>query len=384
VISQQAQQLEQEIAALRERLQEAEDVRRAISHGEVDAFVVGSREEDQKVLLLAGAYSRYRQLIDEMEHGTVTVGMHGEILFANRRFARIAGAALGELYRSQLADFVHPDDRAALAALLTSPHAADEGLVVRIQRPGGSQVRARATIASTWESYSTLVFADLSEEDAAAEARETIEAIRRGEVDAFVMGETVVTLNNARDPYQVLADRIHQGALMLSPRGRIAYANARLVRLLGVPAERLLGTPLESYVLPADRPALARIMGAQSGRKNGDGSGAQAELRLLCARGEPAQVLLSVAALADGQSMWLVTDLTEAKRHQASDERTRKFLGMLAHEFRNMLNGMRLSVELLRREERAAERAKAIESLERQMQRMLEVVEDLRSINPKD
>ena len=383
--AQQAQELEREIAALRERLQEAEDVQRAISQGEVDAFVVGAVDEDKKVLLLAGAYSRYRQLIDEMEHGTVTVGTHGEILFANRRFARIVGAALGELYRSQFADYVHPDDRAALAALLTSPHAAEEGIVVRISRPGGGQVRARVTLASTWESYSTLVVADLSEEEAAAEARETLEAIRRGEVDAFVMGETVVTLNNARDPYQLLADRIQQGALTLSPRGRIVYANARLIRLLGVPAERLLGMPFESFVAPADRPALGQLL-EYNARKNcnGNGSGVQAEVRVQRAGGESAPVLLSVAALADGQSMWLVTDLAEAKRHQASDERTRKFLGMLAHEFRNMLNAMRLSVEMLKREDRAAERDRAIESLERQMQRMLQVVDDLRTINPRD
>lgn len=377
-MSAQAHELELEIAALRERLQEAEDVRRAITQGEVDAFVVGPGEDDKRVLLLAGAYSRYRQLIDEMEHGTVTLGTHGEILFANRRFASIVGAALGELYRASLADYVHPDDRAGLAALLTSPHAADEGIVVRIDRPGGTQVRVRITLASSWENYSTLVVADLSEEQAAAEAQETIEAIRRGEVDAFVMGETVVTLNNARDPYQVLADRIQQGAVTLSPRGRIVYANARLVRMLGVPAERLLGMPFESYVAPADRQAVAALLASRNS------AGSQLEARLLRSGDEPLQVLLSAATLADGQSMWLVTDLTEAKRHQAADERTRKFLGMLAHEFRNMLNGMRLSLELLKREALSAEGAKAVDSIERQMQRMLQVVEDLRSINPKD
>ncbi len=373
-----ARELELEIAALRERLQEAEDVRRAIMQGEVDAFVVGPREDDKRVLLLAGAYSRYRQLIDEMENGTATIGLEGEILFANRRFAAIVGAALGELYHAKLADHLHPDDRAALAALLTSPHAAEEGLVVRILRPGGGEVRSRVTLASTWENYSTLVFADLSQEEAAAEAQQTLEAIRRGEVDAFVMGETVVTLNNAPDPYQVLADRMQQGALILSPRGRIVYANGRLVRMLGVPAQRLLGMPFEGYVAPADRAAVNGLLEQRNGKAT------QTEARLLRAAGEPARVLLSAAMLADGQSIWLVTDLTEAKRHQASDERTRKFLGMLAHEFRNMLNSMRMSVELLKREAGEAERRGAIDSLERQMQRMLNVVEDLRTINPRD
>lgn len=376
--SSRTRELELEIAALRERLKEAEDVRRAIAQGEVDAFVVGPGEEDKRVLLLAGAYSRYRQLIDEMEHGTVTVGTQGDILFANRRFAAVVGAALGELYQTSLSDYLHPDDRPALAALLTSPHAGDEGIVVRIRRPGGGQVRARVTLASTWENYSTLVFADLSQEEAAAEAHQTLEAIRRGEVDAFVMGETVVTLNNAPDPYQVLADRMQQGALTLSPRGRIVYANARLVRMLGVPAERLLGMPFEGYLAPADRAAVASLLEQRSGKS------AQAEARLLRSGGEPVHVLLSAAGLADGQSMWLVTDLSEAKRHRASDERTRKFLGMLAHEFRNMLNSMQLSIEALKRSADEAEKRRTIDALERQMQRMLRVVEDLGTINPRD
>jgi PAS domain S-box-containing protein len=380
-VSVSARELELEIAALRERLQEAEDVRRAISHGEVDAFVVGPRDDDKRVLLLAGAYSRYRQLIDEMEHGTVTVGAQGDVLFANQRFARLAGRTLGELYRAGLAACLHPEDRAPVAALLGAPHRCEDGIAVRFVRPDGTELRARLSLASSWESYCTLVVADLCEEEAATEARETLEAIRRGEVDAFVMGETVVTLNNARDPYQVLADRIQQGAVTLSAHGRVVYANSRLVRLLGVPVERLLGSPFECHVVPADRPALAPLLAPRNG--NGNGS-AQVEVRLQRPGGAPVQALLSAATLADGQSLWLVTDVSEARRHQAADERTRKFLGMLAHEFRNMLNGMGLSLEIVKHESRSAEAAKAIGSLERQMQRMAEVVEDLRAINPKD
>jgi len=160
-----AGELDREIEALRERLAEAEEMRRAISQGEVDGFVVGPSDEDKKVLLLAGAYSRYRQLIDEMEHGTVTVDMTGAILFANQRFAQIVGAGLGELHHAELTEYVHHDDRAAVAALLTTPRDDQDGIVVRVLRPTGSLVPARLSLASTWESYATLVLADLSQED---------------------------------------------------------------------------------------------------------------------------------------------------------------------------------------------------------------------------
>ncbi len=368
--------VESEIAALRERLEEAEDLQRAISVGEVDAFVVGPSDEDKEVLLLAGAYSRYRQLREATEHGTVTLDESGRILFANSSFARMAGCGVGELTQAQLAEYLHPQDRAGLSALLTSPHA--RHLEVRLVQPGGAQMRARLAVASVAEGHATLLVSDLSRVRAAEEARETLEAIRRGEVDALVVGETVITLGAAQDPYRLLADRIQQGALTLSPGGGIVYANARLARMLGVAGERLLGMPFAGYVVPEDRPVLGKLL---AGRHVRD---AQAELRVRRGTGETMPVLVSAAALADGRHMCLVTNLSDAKRHQASDERTRKFLGMLAHEFRNMLNGMHLSIELLKRENDPGERSKALESLERQMKRMLQVVDDLRTINPRD
>ena len=371
-----ARDLEREIQALRERLEEAEQMRRAISHGEVDGFVVGPSEEDKKVLLLAGAYSRYRQLIDEMEQGTVTVDTAGAILFANRRFAQIVGAGLGELHRAALTDYLHADDRAAVAALLTTPSADEEGMVVRVMRPTGALLRARLSLASTWESYATLVLADLSDEDMAEEARQTIDAIRRGEVDAFVMGDMVVTLTNARDPYHMLADRIQQGALTLSARGRIVYANSRFSRMLGVAANRLVGTSLESHAVATDRAALSAVLAGLNR------NGSQAETRLRRADGESIQALVSVAPLADGQRMCLVTDLTDLKRHQASDERTRKFLGILAHEFRDRLNAMQTSINALKSRELDPECATAVESIAQHSEKMRQVVNDLRMINP--
>jgi signal transduction histidine kinase len=94
---------------------------------------------------------------------------------------------------------------------------------------------------------------------------------------------------------------------------------------------------------------------------------------------------ITVSAIADSQKMCLVSDLSLQKRHEAADERTRKFLGMMAHEFRNILAPIRNAVEALKRGKRLdAESLKMVEIVDRQSARMLALVEDLRRINPKE
>ena len=70
-------QIENQIESLRQQLQEAEELRHAISNGHVDAFVVGPTDDSKRVLMLSGAYARYRQLVEEMQQGAVTVSRSG-------------------------------------------------------------------------------------------------------------------------------------------------------------------------------------------------------------------------------------------------------------------------------------------------------------------
>ena len=120
-------------------------------------------------------------------------------------------------------------------------------------------------------------------------------------------------------------------------------------------------------------------------RNNANGrNGGQAEVKMRHVDGSPMPALVSVTPLADGRRMCLVTDLSERRRHQASDERNRQFLSMLAHEFRNMLSTTRNAIEVLKRHELNAECVKALGHIERQSQRMLELVDDLRRVNPKE
>jgi signal transduction histidine kinase len=108
-------------------------------------------------------------------------------------------------------------------------------------------------------------------------------------------------------------------------------------------------------------------------------------VRLRRAGSEYVTTLVTVTAIADGQKMCLVSDISLQKRHEAADERTRKFLGMMAHEFRNILGPIRNAVELLKgREELDEECRKMVDLVDRQSARLLALVEDLRRVNPKE
>src|SRR3982751_402495 len=86
-------QLLSENEDLRRRLDEAEDTVRAISGGEVDAFVVTCGQAEE-VLTLGAADRPYRLLVEAMGQGAATLGADGTVLYANSRFAELLAAPL--------------------------------------------------------------------------------------------------------------------------------------------------------------------------------------------------------------------------------------------------------------------------------------------------
>lgn len=81
------------------------------------------------------------------------------------------------------------------------------------------------------------------------ESEETLGAIRRGEVDALVVGgpaeeNRVYTLESADRPYRVLIEQIQEGTVTLGTDGTVLYCNSRLAGMLGMPQERVIGQPL--------------------------------------------------------------------------------------------------------------------------------------------
>src|SRR6476659_10150346 len=173
-----------------------------------------------------------------------------------------------------------------------------------------------------------------------AEAEDVLRAIQHGEIDAFVVegpgGSQVYTLNSAEEPYRTLVEEMHEGAVVLTARGDIVYANAAFAALIGQPLESVVGCRLDRFV-PASVDVdslIARGSGRCRSRLIGSGS-------------QVVEVSLSLSTTksqSGDRLNLIVTDLSELlEAHHLRDRAERmsrskdEFLATFAHELRNPL-----------------------------------------------
>ena len=364
---------EREAADLRERLEEAEAICVALQRGEVDAFVMGKSDEEKRVLFLSAAYAGYRRLVDEMPEGALTLSASGDVLYANPAFAALVGVPRVEPLRAHLDDYVATEDRRRLRALLR-PEASGETVDAELVRGDGSDLAVRFSVVVGSDEFVTLKVAPAASET--EEARAVLEAIRQGGVDGFVVGgEQVVLLDSAQTPYRVLVERMRQGAVTTQANGTIVYVNDRFGSMVGAPPRSLLGGQVVDHVDPLDQAAFRTFLGRTSH--------AQIEVRLRASDRSRRTVLVGMTPLG-AHRLLLVSDISERKRHAASEELNRRFLGLLAEEFTNLLAPIDASAETVRGLHADAATVRALDGIRKQTARLQALVEDLRRINPKD
>jgi PAS domain S-box-containing protein len=150
-----------------------------------------------------------------------------------------------------------------------------------------------------------------------AEAEETLDAIRQGEADGFVIagpqGPQVFTLQGALEPYRLLIEQMSDGALTLSRDGVILYANQAFATMLQLPPGRVIGTALRDFLPAADQPALAGLIATAL---NGSSSG---EVSLRAAAGSTVTLRLGLHRLQLGAETLIcavATDITVEKQRE--------------------------------------------------------------------
>jgi PAS domain S-box-containing protein len=201
---------EKELALLRDKLEEAEDVRRAITRGEVDAFVIGPGGSG-RVLLLANAYQRYRQLVERMSQGAVTATANGHILFANQRFSDMLGVPLAQLYTAPLESYVGVNDRARLSAFLMVS-ARDSKVEVEVHRRDGTNIPGRLSLASFADGYASLLVTDLRPLQWPSTAVDALDSIR-GSIEK--LNQNLAADSAARGSLRNISEEINGLARMI-------------------------------------------------------------------------------------------------------------------------------------------------------------------------
>jgi PAS domain S-box-containing protein len=163
------------------------------------------------------------------------------------------------------------------------------------------------------------------------EAEEALQAISRGMIDALVVkgpeGPRISTLAGAQEPYRLVVERMHEGALTLGEDRRIMYSNRHFADLLGCSIGELVGKPVASFVAAEGTAGLSGLLDEGAKRP------VSGELELRRQDGSLMPVLVAAGPLtlaapqAGGREaavLLIVTDLT-AQKHSEEVEAAEKF-----------------------------------------------------------
>jgi PAS domain S-box-containing protein len=224
------------------------------------------------------------------------------------------------------------------------------------------------------------------------DARETLDAISSGGVDAVVVhgpqGPQVFHLEGPDQPFRTLIEHIQEGALSLSANGVILYVNAYLAQLIGMPAEEVIGAPLSRFVPSRYGATLAALI------REGLTRPVKGQLRLQT-RADSIPVQLTLSPLLGGVSQaccGVVFDLRE--REQAEEAHSAlvaaeqanlakdQFLAILSHELRSPLNAMLGWAQILLSDQQLGEGARrAAQTIERNARTQAQLIGDLLDIS---
>lgn len=153
-----------------------------------------------------------------------------------------------------------------------------------------------------------------------AELEATLDAIRRGDVDGVIVespgGPRVFTLQSPDEPYRIFVERMNEGAATLTLEGVILFCNERLAKMLELPIEVILGSPLAHFITPeyVDRfSEFLRTGSIQDTRM-------EVELRRLEGVTMPGALSVRRIPLEDGTTglCLIVSDLTAPKKAEAT------------------------------------------------------------------
>lgn len=177
--------LSRQATGLRAQLAESEETLRAIRTGEVDTLMVTGKAGPQ-VFTLQGAEESYRELIESMNEGALTITPGKMILFANACFARMVNCPLEQVIGGSLHRFLATGDRVRLRPLLQQSRRTNGKIQLLLQAAGAAPLPVQISICPLTRNGTAvttigMVVTDLSE---SRRSEEMLQALSRRQVQA--------------------------------------------------------------------------------------------------------------------------------------------------------------------------------------------------------
>lgn len=145
------------------------------------------------------------------------------------------------------------------------------------------------------------------------EANSILDSIREGAIDALVVNTdgqpNLYSLETADYTYRLLIEKIGEGAVSISDKGSILYCNDYFSKLVGIPAEKIIGTFFNSYIETVGQ-FKELLDNLSSGFSKGE--------VVLNVSGKKIPVYISLTDLQPTLSAIgiIISDLTESKKHE--------------------------------------------------------------------
>ena len=329
--------LKAQVQNLRARLEEGEELKRAISEGDLDALVFPGPEGDL-IFTLNSADHAYRTLVETMNEGTVTLAFDGTILYCNLHFTELLRMPPQTIVGSSIYRFIAPENEIIFKALLEKGREKGE---INLLAEGGISVPVYLSISSlrTKESQNTwcIVVTDMT-------------AIKKSE-EQIVLSE---------EKYRNILETANEGILIINDEAVVTYANKKLTDILGYSLEEGIGRPIWGFISEEGKDIVKLNI-----EKRRQGINGSYELKLVSKDGSPLWTLISTKALFDKDGKFLgslnmLTDINERKKTEEvlklkfdelarSNEELKQFAYILSHDLEEPLRMITSYLQLLQK-----------------------------------
>lgn len=186
-----------------------------------------------------------------------------------------------------------------------------------------------------------------------SEAHEIIDAIRKGEVDAFIVknGEDkhqIYTLKSADIAYRLFIEKMSEGAVTFNEEGIVIYSNSSFAKLFNIPLKNVIGNSFINLIPITDREVVNDLI-----KKAWREEESKTEIIVNNNKiGVPVLLSMNKLEIDGGIALSVIaTDLSlqkETQQQKITMEKMDEFISIASHELKTPVTSIKGYVQLLK------------------------------------